>query len=454
MSQPKQNQIIFQTPHIDNTLYVKEQKGHYQRIRRIISTLLFCLFIATPFFKHQDQQAILFDLSTQKLHFFSYVFYPHDLLLFVFIFIIAAFLLFIVSKKYGRIWCGFTCPQTIWTLLFIWVEHRVEGNRAKRIALNQSPLSIKKFLIKAIKHIVWIAIALLTSLIFLSYFYPAHILYLEFFSGRLPSVVLNWTLFFMICTYINAGWIREKMCEHMCPYSRFQSVMFNEKTKIVTYDNARGEQRGPRAIKHTKPEHLGDCVDCNLCVHVCPVGIDIRNGLQYQCISCGLCIDACDQVMERFGYQERLISFASSTKHLKSIAVIFYAIITSILIAALAAWLVYRSPIELTIIKDRNALYRKLSTGETENVFQLKLINKSNKPITLKLNTTLPQGFFMSTNGIITLSGQQSYQKTFVIRSPVDYREPLKAFNFSVINYHSKAVITKRGSNFHAPSTW
>ncbi|OKY25409.1 cytochrome c oxidase accessory protein CcoG [Thalassotalea sp. PP2-459] len=452
MSQPKQDQVIFQTTHIDSPIYIKEQKGHYQRVRRLLSSMLLCLFIVIPFFQYQGQQAVLFDLTSQKLHFFSFIFYPHDLLLFVFIFIIAAFLLFVVSKKYGRVWCGFTCPQTIWTLLFVWVEHRIEGNRAQRIALDSTPLTIKKIMLKTTKHFIWLLISALTSLVFMSYFNPVTSLYTDLVTGNLSSTFLNWTFIFLVCTYINAGWIREKMCEHMCPYSRFQSVMFNESTSIVTYNNERGEQRGARKLKHSKPAHLGDCVDCNLCVHVCPVGIDIREGLQYQCISCGLCIDACDQVMARFGYKERLISFAKTVRQTKNTAVIFYTLTIIALAIAFSVWLSYRSPIELTVIKDRNTLYRQLSTGQIENVFQLKFINKSMQPITLTLNTTLENTFSISGGNSITLMSQQSYQKTLVIKSPVDYNTVVKPFNFILKDAKTNNVVLARKSNFHALS--
>ncbi|WP_286235686.1 cytochrome c oxidase accessory protein CcoG [Thalassotalea sediminis] len=452
MSQPAKNQVIFQTINTDNAIYVKEQKGHYQRVRRLISVFLMMLFIVIPFLQHQGEQAIRFDLPRQKLHVFSFVFYPHDLLLFVFIFIIAAFLLFVVSKKYGRVWCGFTCPQTVWTLLFIWVEHRIEGTRAKRIALTKAPLSLNKIAIKTTKHIIWLTISLLTSLVFISYFYPAHRLYVEIFNGQLPSITLYWVLFFLLCTYINAGWIREKMCEHMCPYARFQSVMFDDNTKIVTYDRTRGEKRGARKLNQTKPDDLGDCVNCNLCVHVCPVGIDIREGLQYQCISCGLCIDACDQVMARFGYKERLIAFAYSAKQSKSLTMICYAFTIVLLTIAFSLWLANRNALELTVMKDRNSLYRQLDTGETENVFQVKLINKSTQPISVKLTTTLAPSFSVTGEKIIHLTSQQSYHKTLVIKSPVNYHDVIRNFKFNIQDNKTKKVLITRKSSFHAPS--
>ena len=450
-------QVIFQTnqlgPGNDQKIYVREQKGFYQKIRRIFSIVLMGLFIAIPFIQYQGQQAIIFDLSVQTLKVFDFIFYPHDLLLFVFVFIIAAFLLFVVSTKYGRIWCGFACPQTIWTLLYIWVEHRVEGPRSKRIALDKSKLTANKFIRKTLKHSIWLVISVATSLVFMSYFVPVTELYIDFFSGKSSALIVSWVLFFALCTYINAGWIREKMCEHMCPYSRFQSVMFNPSTSVVMYDANRGENRGPRKLNTDKPTHLGDCVDCNLCVQVCPVGIDIRNGLQYQCISCGLCIDACDQVMSKFGYKSRLIKFGHEISHNKSkLSTLAYSAVIAAMLLSFTVWLFDRESVEVSVFKDRNILYRTLYSGETENSFTVKLLNKSNKDVVFNIATNLGAGFIIEGQTNIAVKAQEHKEITVTIKSPQDYQLSYKQFNFYLSEQSNEQHTITHASTFHSQS--
>ncbi|WP_082897261.1 cytochrome c oxidase accessory protein CcoG [Thalassotalea crassostreae] len=449
-------QVIFQTNQIGNSsttdqkIYVREQKGFYQRIRRSISFVLMSLFILIPFISHQNEQAVIFDLEAQTLKVFEFIFFPHDLLLFVFIFIIAAFALFVVSTKYGRVWCGFTCPQTIWTLMFVWVEHRVEGARSKRIALDKAKWSINKLVKKSLKHTIWLVFSILTSLVFMSYFVPANELYLSFINGQLSNVVFWWVIFFAVCTYTNAGFIREKMCEHMCPYSRFQSVMFNPSTSVVMYDANRGENRGPRKLNKEKPEQLGDCVDCNLCVQVCPVGIDIRNGLQYQCISCGLCIDACDQVMEKFGYKSKLIKFGYEMTHAKSKLSIFaYTMIIISMLVSLGLWLGARDSFEVSVIKDRNVLYRTLYSGETENSFTLKLLNKTNQKAIFNIATNLGEQFTIIGATDVSLKPKEHKEVTITIRAPSSYHQVFRSFKFNISN-DSEAVSYE--STFHGQS--
>ncbi len=245
-------------------------------------------------------QAILLDIAEQRFSFFSLTLWPQDLTLLAWIFIIAAFALFFVTTFAGRVWCGFMCPQTTWTYMFVWLEEKIEGGRHQRMKLDQRPMDFDKFWRKSLKHLCWLIIALLTSLTFVGYFTPIDELFVDFalFETGFWAAFFIW--FFTFCTYGNAGWMREIMCTHICPYARFQSVMFDKDTFTVAYDNQRGEQRGPRSRKTDRQElaakGLGDCIDCHLCVQVCPTGIDIRNGLQYECINCGACVDACNGV--------------------------------------------------------------------------------------------------------------------------------------------------------------
>lgn len=444
------NQVIFQTKHIDEKIYVKEQKGFYQKIRRSLSVLLMLAFIAIPFIQYQGEQAVLFDVAAQHLKVFSYYFYPQDLLIFTFIFIIAAFALFYVSSKYGRIWCGFVCPQTIWTLLFLWVEHRIEGNRQQRIKLDKQKLSVDKVLKKTAKHISWQAISVLTGVVFMSYFVPAIDIYTEFFTFDISPLISAWIMFFALCTYINASWIREKMCQHMCPYARFQSVMFNETTKVVTYDEIRGEQRGPRKLNQPKPDHLGDCVDCNLCVVVCPVGIDIRDGLQYDCINCGLCIDACDETMSKFSYAKGLIGYKGETvSRSKSKADYGYIALILISVVFLLLWITNRSQFEVSVLKDRNALYRINNVGAVENSYQIKILNKTNKPTEFELDNIGLDNFTIDISKIVMAQAQTSSTFTVTLIAPENYQQKFKQFEFVLKDKTGQHKPVKIDSTFH-----
>jgi len=365
---------------VDDKIYIREQKGQFQRIRRSLSFILMALFVLVPFAKYNGSQAVYFDLQQQQFHVFPFTLFPQDLLIICLMFILAAFLLFYVTKLYGRVWCGFTCPQTIWLLLFNWIERRVEGTHSHSKSLDVQSFTLKKFTKKFIKHFLWAGISLLTALVFISYFVPVEQLYIPFFTMEASTLVFSWVIFFAVCTYINAGWIKEKMCQHMCPYSRIQSAMFDKSTSLVSYDHVRGENRGKRKRSQVKDTELGDCVDCNLCVQVCPAGIDIRNGLQYECINCGLCVDACDMTMDKFSYDRGLIAFTSEQapkngwkRH------IGYGGLVCLTVLAMLVWSQTWQSFEVNIIRDRNALYRVNQDGDIENTFLFKVRNKSNQ---------------------------------------------------------------------------
>ena len=362
----------------EGKIYVREQFGRFQAIRRKLSSVLLAIFILIPFLQFNGEQAVLFDVKQQTLTLFYWVLYPQDLFIFALVFIAAAYGLFWVTRKYGRVWCGYTCPQTIWSLMFMWVENRVIGSRNQQISLDKQPWSVTKVSKKSAVYVIWAMIALITALVFMSYFIPVGRLYPGFFSLSLTGLETGWVLFFATCTFVNAGFIREKMCEHMCPYSRFQSAMFQPETRLVTYDVSRGEGRGPRRRNQTKPNGMGDCVDCKLCVQVCPAGIDIREGLQAECINCGLCVDACNDVMTNFGYQPNLIRYQAQAPSLRSPKMTLgYAAGVLLVVIAMVAWTQIRSTMELSVLRDRNALYRTDYLGNVENTYTLKLLNKS-----------------------------------------------------------------------------
>lgn len=378
--------VITLLPVNSNKIYIREETGYYQQWRRYINVVLVGIFVLLPFIRYQGGQAILFDVGQQTLTFFAFVLYPQDLMIFALLFILAAFSLFLVTRHYGRVWCGFTCPQTVWTLGFNWIERRIEGNHNQSRKLDSQPLGLKKGVLKTIKHSLWLLASLLTAMVFMSYFYPAVTLYTEMLTFSAPALITGWTLFFASCTYVNAGWIREKMCLHMCPYSRFQAAMFDKNTSLVTYDAARGENRGPRKRNESKAGK-GDCIDCKLCVQVCPVGIDIRDGLQYACINCGLCIDACNKVMDKFDYQSNLISYRRAGKDSgRHVTNWLYGAAIAIIIAAMFGWASSRSDVEVGISRDRNTLYRENMAGHIENAYTLSLLNKSRSVKTFALS--------------------------------------------------------------------
>ena len=435
--------LIFKTSDIDDRIYLREQNGKFQQIRRSLGVILIVIFALVPFIQFNGAQAIYFDILQQQVHFFSLTLFPQDLLILCLVFILAAFLLFYITKFYGRVWCGFTCPQTIWMLMFNWIERRIEGTPNKSKYLNSQPLSLNKLYKKALKHFIWGVVSLLTSLVFMSYFITIDELYLPFFSFDASETTVYWVLFFAVCTYINAGWIKDKMCQHMCPYSRIQSAMFDKSTKLVSYDKIRGENRGARKHSQSKPEGMGDCVDCDLCVQVCPVGIDIRDGLQYECINCGLCADACDMTMEKFNYQKGLISFTNEIpannnwkRHLG------YGSVVTIIVVSMLIWVNVWQNFEVNIIRDRQALYRVNQFGNIENTFLFKVRNKSSHPkfYQIKMNG-LNNAKITSPSKIRVLPGELKIASITVTADNLltEYRSEI-SFNIRDINESSSVI--------------
>jgi len=427
--------VIFKTSEIDPKIYVREQKGFYQKIRRSLNILLMSVFIVIPLIQHNGHQAILFDLEKQTLTCFSTTLYPHDLLILGLIFIVAAFSLFYVTRLYGRIWCGYTCPQTIWMLMFNWIERRIEGSHNQSKLLDNAKMSMPKAVKKITKHLIWTVLSLFTALIFISYFVPANQLYANFFTFQASSLTVSWVIFFAACTYINGGWIKDKMCLHICPYSRFQSVMFSQTTSLITYDALRGESRGPRKRTQPKPENKGDCVDCNLCVQVCPVGIDIREGLQYECINCGLCADACNAVMDKFNYAKGLIKYTSeSTPSSSWKQHIGYGLIIGLLGISLVTWFFERSEFEVSVIRDRHTLYRINDMGKVENTYTIKTLNKSQYARTYQVNTINPERFKIAGNTQFTIKPGEHYLNIISVTSNQHLDEKINKISFIVTN--------------------
>lgn len=346
------------------------------------------IYYGLPWLGMNGRQAVLFDLETRKFYLFGWVFWPQDVVFLAILLVLAALALFLFTALAGRLFCGYACPQTVYTEIFMWVEQKIEGDRAARMRLDRAPWSARKAALKIAKHGVWIAIAFWTGFTFVGYFTPISRLGDSLLDFSLGPWETFWILFYGFATYGNAGWLREQVCIYMCPYARFQSVMFDRDTLIITYDEKRGDPRGGRSRKaDPRAAGLGDCIDCKICVQVCPTGIDIRDGLQYQCIGCAACIDACDQVMDKMSYPRGLIRYSTEAALAEGLdpkaiwsrvtrpRVLVYGGLVALVLAALVAGLAMRNPLKVDVIRDRGALAREVSPGLIENVYRLQIMN-------------------------------------------------------------------------------
>jgi cytochrome c oxidase accessory protein FixG len=366
-------------------VYPREVHGRFAILRTTAVIVLLGLFYILPWIELDDRQIVLFDLPARKFYVFWLTFWPQDFLILAFLLILAAMSLFFFTALGGRLWCGYSCPQTVWTEVFLWIERKVEGSRIQQMKLDKAKLSVNKITRKSIKHFLWILVAGATAVTFVAYFTPEKELTHKLFTLQLGGWEMFWIAFFTFATYANAGWMREQVCIYMCPYARFQSAMFDKDTLIISYDEKRGESRGSRKPgSDYKAKGLGDCINCTLCVQVCPTGIDIRDGLQYECIGCSSCIDVCDDVMEKMNYPKGLIRYTTENamegkpSSIIRPRIIIYILILLLFSSILIFYLSQRSLIDLDIIRDRNQLYRETS-GLIENIYTLKLINMDDK---------------------------------------------------------------------------
>ncbi|QDO99956.1 cytochrome c oxidase accessory protein CcoG [Thalassotalea sp. PS06] len=439
-------------------IYVRKVSGFFQRVRQKMNFFFLALFAALPWLQYNGQQAILFDIGEQRFNLWGLTLWPQDLTLLAWIFIIGAFLLFFVTTFLGRVWCGYMCPQTVWTFIFIWFEEKFEGTANQRKKLDQQPMSANKFWRKAAKHTCWVLFALFTAITFVGYFTPMRELVLDFFTFNASVMATACIVFFTFATYGNAGWMREVMCLHMCPYARFQSAMFDKDTLTVSYDSGRGETRGPRSRK-VKPADvgMGDCIDCNLCVQVCPTGIDIRNGLQYECINCGACADACDGVMEKMGYEKGLIRYTTEHEltgkkvHILRPKLFMYATILLVMTGFFVADLATRVPLQLDIIRDRNALSRETNEGLIENVYTLKVLNKSQHDSVYKISMEgLEYEQWQGKERITVKAAEQETITVSIAVDPYELKEYMTDVSFVVQQVEPKDndVIIKQSSKF------
>ncbi|WP_137297720.1 cytochrome c oxidase accessory protein CcoG [Psychromonas sp. SP041] len=439
-----------------NRIYVRAVYGFFQKLRKFTGWGLISFFIAMPMIRWDGHQAVLFDVDKQQFQLFDMLFFPQDLTLVAWVFIIAAFALFFFTTYLGRVWCGYTCPQTVWTFIFIWFEERFEGTANKRKRLDEMPWDFNKVWRKTAKHTGWLAVSLLTGLAFCSYFVPVEKLYTDFFTGQSSMLVLIMIFIFTFSTYANAGWMRSIFCVHMCPYSRFQSAMFDKNTYSVGYDATRGEKRGPRSRKVDRSETgLGDCVDCDLCVQVCPTGIDIRDGLQYECINCGACIDACDQTMDKMGYPRGLISYTSEqvlegkeTKLLRP-KIIGYGLVLLLMVGLFIVNLSTLTNAEMEILRDRNSLYRENVDGLIENTYTLKVINKSTDAQAYRITFTgLKDATLIGPKQITIQSGEVFTQPISIAVDPYDIKAKKITVTIKLTNVDNNEVIEQDASFF------
>jgi cytochrome c oxidase accessory protein FixG len=369
-------------------IYPRSVSGLFSKWRWITVWITQIVFYGLPWLEWNARQAVLFDLEARRFYIFGLVLYPQDFIYLTGLLVISALALFLFTAVAGRLWCGYACPQTVYTEIFLWIEKKVEGDRSARMRLDKSDLSAGKFGKKWLKHALWILFALWTGFTFVGYFTPVRELATLSLAASLGPWQTFWIFFYGFATYGNAGFMREQVCKYMCPYARFQSAMFDKDTMIVTYDEARGEPRGPRSKKADPVAlGLGSCVDCTLCVQVCPTGIDIRNGLQYECIGCGACIDVCDEVMDKVGYPRGLVKYSTqngvangwSTRQMVMRAlrprVLVYTAILAVITTSVMVSLFLRTPLKVDVIRDRGTLARMVEQGRIENVFRLQVMN-------------------------------------------------------------------------------
>jgi cytochrome c oxidase accessory protein FixG len=369
-------------------IYPRAVTGVFVAWRWIFVWLTQLVFYGTPWLEWNGRQAVLFDLGPRRFYVFGLVLYPQDFIYMTALLLISAYSLFLFTTVAGRLWCGYACPQTVYTELFMWVERKIEGDRAARMKRDANRWRLDTLWRKSAKHGAWIAMGLWTGFTFVGYFTPIHTLAAEVMNLGLGPWETFWVLFYGFATYGNAGFMREQVCKYMCPYARFQSAMLDKDTLITTYDKARGEPRGSRAKKaDPKALNLGACIDCNLCVQVCPTGIDIRRGLQYECIGCAACIDVCDDVMKKMNYAPGLVRYDTlnglaqeipRSQRLRRVfrpRVVIYSVILVLICAALATSIALRSPFKVDVVRDRSSLARVVEDGYVENVYRLQIMN-------------------------------------------------------------------------------
>ncbi|HWP17694.1 MAG TPA: cytochrome c oxidase accessory protein CcoG [Burkholderiaceae bacterium] len=402
-------------------IYPRSVSGWFAGWRWALVWLTQLVFYGLPWLEWNGRQAVLFELVSRRFYIFNLVLYPQDFIYLTGLLVISALGLFFFTAVAGRLWCGYACPQTVYTEIFLWVERRVEGERIARMRMDAGNWTLGKVSRKAAKQAAWISISLWTGLTFVGYFTPVRELVPRLASLSLGPWETFWVLFYGFATYGNAGYMREQVCKYMCPYARFQSAMFDKDTMIITYDAQRGEPRGSRSRKAVPAAvGLGDCVDCTLCVQVCPTGIDIRDGLQYECIGCAACIDVCNGVMDKMGYARGLIRYSTENgveqgwtrgQMLRRVVrprVLVYGMILLAVSLAFVASVALRSPFKVDVIRDRGALARMVDDGRIENVYRLQIMNGTERQQRYRISVSGLPGLAVASQPEVEIAPAQS----------------------------------------------
>ncbi len=418
-------------------IYPRAVTGVFARWRWIMVFATQLVFYGLPWLEWGGRQAVLFDLGARRFYMFGLVLYPQDFIYLTGLLVVSALSLFLFTAVAGRLWCGFACPQTVYSEIFMWIEHKIEGDRIARMKLDAGRMSAEKLVRKVFKHVVWISFSLWTGFTFVAYFEPVRELGLQFLRTEMGGWAMFWVLFYGFATYGNAGFLREQVCKYMCPYARFQSAMFDADTLIVTYDAGMGEPRGSRPRKADPTAlGLGTCIDCTLCVQVCPTGIDIRNGLQYECIGCGACIDVCDTVMDKMDYPRGLIRFSTQNalanrwdaraivRRVLRPRVLVYSAILAVLCAALLGSLVMRTPLMVDVVRDRASLSRIAEGGRLENVYRLQVMNATEVAQTYRIGASGLQGLTVASDTDVVVGPAESRWVAVRLQIPYGSAQP------------------------------
>ena len=413
-------------------IYPRSVQGIFAYWRWIFVALTQLIFYGLPWFEWGMRQAVLFDLASRRFYIFGLVLYPQDFIYLTGLLVISALALFLFTAVAGRLWCGYACPQTVYSEIFLWIEHKIEGDRSARIRLDDADFSLEKLVKKWYKHLVWIFFSIWTGFTFVGYFTPIRSLVMEFFLTQMSAWELFWVFFYAFATYGNAGFMREQICKYMCPYARFQSAMFDNDTLIVTYDAQRGEPRGARSKSaDINALKLGACVDCTLCVQVCPTGIDIRNGLQYECIGCGACADVCDTVMDKLGYPRGLVRYSTQNamdnnwtskqiwQRLMRPRIQIYTMILVAISLGLLVSLGLRTPFKVDVVRDRSTLSRITEYGTLENVYRLQIMNAAETARTYHLSVKGLPNLKITTDTDVMVDPAQA--RWVVLRADIPY---------------------------------
>ncbi|MDD5296376.1 MAG: cytochrome c oxidase accessory protein CcoG [Rhodocyclaceae bacterium] len=446
------------------TIYARSVQGKlFDNLRVAAAVLTQIVFYGLVWLPWNDRQALLFHLVERKFYLFGLVFWPQDVIYLAILLIIMAYALFLVTALAGRVFCGYACPQTVYTEIYMWIEKWIEGDRAVRMKRDKGPFTATKARLKLTKHVLWLAVALWTSFTLVGYFTPMTELIHNFKTWTLGPWETFWIFFYAGFLYMMAGFMREQVCLYMCPYARFQSAMFDRDTLIVSYDEARGEPRGARK-KGADDSAKGDCVDCGICVQVCPTGIDIRNGLQYECIGCAACIDGCDEVMEKVGLPKGLVRYTTENAlagtsehggvvgHIIRPRVVIYTVILMAILGATTWALNHRLPLKVDVLRDRTILSREADDGRIENIYTLRVINTDEKPHTYNLTVTGLKG--IGINGATHIDVPSASSRTVSIAVRADQDNEPKGSNqifFDIIAADSAALNAHEKSTFMLP---